>query len=125
MQANTMMAMGMMPGNNAPRGANGAPADPMSGMMSLLPLVLIFVLFYVLFIMPQRRQQKQHQALLQALKKGDEVVTTGGIFGSIQGFNEKDNTVFLKLGDNVKIEVQRSAIAGLRKPTPNLPVDQK
>jgi preprotein translocase subunit YajC len=114
MQTNMMMAMGMMPGG-APRAA-GAAADPMAGMMSLLPLVLIFVLFYVLFIMPQRKQQKQHQALLQALKKGDEVVTTGGIFGNIVGFNESDNTVFLKLGDNVKIEVQRSAIAGLRKP---------
>jgi preprotein translocase subunit YajC len=123
MQTNTMMAMGMMPGGT-PRAA-GAPADPMAGMMSLLPLVLIFVLFYVLFILPQRRQQKQHQALLQALKKGDEVVTTGGIFGSIVGFNEKDNTVYLKLGENVKIEVQRSGIAGLRKLTSSLPVDKK
>jgi preprotein translocase subunit YajC len=123
MHTNTMMAMGGLPGG-APRAA-GAPADPMAGMMSLLPLVLIFVLFYVLFILPQRRQQKQHQALLQALKKGDDVITTGGIFGSIVGFNEKDNTVYLKLGENVKVEVQRSAIAGLRKPTPTLPVDKK
>ncbi|NTV51731.1 MAG: preprotein translocase subunit YajC [Candidatus Firestonebacteria bacterium] len=122
MQTNTLVAMGGLPGN-ASKGTGGAAADPMAGMMSLLPLVLIFVLFYVLFILPQRRQQKQLQALLKALKKGDEVLTTGGIFGTIVGFSEKDNTVYLKLGENMKIEVQRSAIAGLRKP--QLPADTK
>jgi len=83
--------------------------------MSLLPLVLIFVLFYVLFIMPQRRQQKRHQEVLGALRKGDEVLTTGGVFGTISGVNERENTVYLKLGENMKIEIQRSAISGLRK----------
>jgi preprotein translocase subunit YajC len=100
----------------APGGAtSGGAADPMAGLMSLLPLVLIFVLFYVLFIIPQRRQQKEHQAVLKNLKKGDQIVTTGGIFGSIIGFSEQDSIVQLKLGENVKIEIQRSAIAGLRK----------
>ncbi|MBN1595531.1 preprotein translocase subunit YajC [candidate division FCPU426 bacterium] len=87
----------------------------MAGIMSLMPLVLIFVLFYVLFIMPQRRQQKKHAELLKTLKKGDEIVTSGGMFGIITGFNERENTVFLKLGENAKIEMQRSSITGLRK----------
>lgn len=107
----TLMAMATTPGG----GAKGEGGSPASGFMSLLPLVLIFVLFYVLFIMPQRKQQKRHQELLGTLRKGDEVLTTGGVFGTIHGFNEKENTVYLKLGENMKIEIQRSAISGLRK----------
>ncbi len=106
-----VMAMGSAP---ATSGTGAAASDPMAGIMSLLPLVIIFVLFYVLFIMPQRKQQKQHQELLKSLKKGDEVMTTGGMFATIVGFNETENTVFIKLGEN-KIEIQRTSIAGLRK----------
>ncbi len=122
----TLMAMATSPKSSG--GADGgAAAGPMSGFMSLLPLVLIFVLFYVLFIMPQRKQQKRQQELLKALRKGDEVLTTGGVFGTIHGFNERENTVYLKLGENMKIEIQRSAISGLRKSpaaeqNPSLPV---
>lgn len=109
----TQVAMAPAPGNHPPAGAG--PAEPMAGIMSLLPLIVIFVLFYVLFIIPQRRQQKKHQELLQALKKGDEILTTGGIYGTIVGFNDAENTVLVKLGENVKVEMQRSSIAGLRK----------
>ncbi|MEW6515821.1 MAG: preprotein translocase subunit YajC [candidate division FCPU426 bacterium] len=108
-----MMAMG----NMAPSGSagSGAAADPAAGFMSLLPLLLIFVLFYVLFIVPQRRQQKKHDELIKTLRKGDEVVTSGGMFGTVAGFNERENTVYLKMGENVKIEIQRQSISGLRK----------
>lgn len=104
------MAMAGAPGG----GSAGAKADPTAGFMSLLPLVLIFVLFYVLFIVPQRKQQKKHEELLKNLKKGDEVVTSGGILGTVTGVNEKENTVYIKVAENLKIEVQRSAIATLR-----------
>lgn len=117
-QENWMTAMGATaPSGQAGAGAAGA-ADPAAGFMSLLPLLLIFVLFYVLFIVPQRRQQKKHDELLKTLRKGDEVVTSGGMFGTIVGFNERENTVFLKLGENAKIEVQRQSISGLRKGLP-------
>jgi len=113
---NTWMqvAMAASPGGGG-HAAAGGQAGPMAGLTSLLPLILIFVLFYLLFIVPQRKQQKQHQELLKSLKKGDEVLTSSGIFGSILGFNEKDNTVYLKVAENVKIEVQRSAVSGLRR----------
>ncbi len=88
----------------------------MTGLISLLPWILIFVLFYVILIMPQRKQQKLHQELLKNLKKGDDIITTGGIFGKIVGFNEKDDTLFVMISENTKIEIQRSSIAGLRKP---------
>lgn len=109
------VAMATSPGGGS---APAGPADPTSQMLSLLPFVLIFVLFYVLFIVPQRKQQKEHQNLLKALKKGDEVSTTSGIFGVIVGFNERENSVYLKLAENVKIEIQRQAITGLRKHAP-------
>jgi len=112
------LQMAMAPAPNSTAGNAGtAGADPMAGLMSLMPLVLIFVLFYVLFILPQRKQQKQHQELLKTLKKGDEIVTSGGMFGTIAGFNERENTVYLKMSEGVKIEIQRSSIAGLRKTT--------
>jgi preprotein translocase subunit YajC len=109
------MAMAPAPKSGAAEG--GKAADPMAGMMSLMPLVLIFVLFYVLFIMPQRKQQKQHQELLKTLKKGDEVVTSGGMYATIAGFNEREDNVFLEISKGIRIEIKRSSIAGLRKPS--------
>ncbi|MCK5217991.1 preprotein translocase subunit YajC [bacterium] len=96
-------------------GAGAEGNSPGAGLMSLMPLVLIFILFYVLFILPQRKQQKKHKEALSLLKKGDEVVTSGGMFGTIAGFNERENTVYLKMAENVKIEIQRSSISGLRQ----------
>lgn len=116
------MAMATAPGGSS--GAPGSASDPMAGLISLLPLLLIFVLFYVLFIIPQRRQQKEHQTVLKALKKGDEVLTTGGIFGRIVDFNEREDTVFLKLSENVKVEIQRASIAGLRKPAASTKIEK-
>ncbi len=103
----------------APASAGNAAASPLMGLGGFLPIILIFVLFYVLFILPQRKQQKQHEALLKSLKKGDKVITSGGMFGVISDLNEADHTVFVKFADNVKIEIQRSSIAGLRN-TPKL-----
>jgi preprotein translocase subunit YajC len=107
-----IMAMASSPQTGA--AAAGRPSsDLMSGL--ILPALLILALFYIMFILPQRKQQKQHETLIKSLKKGDEVITTGGIFATVVGFNERENTVYLKLGENVKIEVQRSSISGLRK----------
>lgn len=100
----------------APQGAaEGAQkAGSAMGLGGFLPIILVFVLFYVLFIVPQRKQQKQHAALLKSIKKGDKILTTGGMYGTISDFNEAENTVFVKFADNVRIELQRSSIAGLR-----------
>jgi preprotein translocase subunit YajC len=69
----------------------------------------IMVIMYVFMIRPQSKQRKEHQAMLAALKKGDKVVTIGGIVGMIS--NVKDNVVVVKIADNVKIEMRRSGIA--------------
>jgi preprotein translocase subunit YajC len=92
-----------------------APAGPGGGafITSLLPFILIFILFYVLLILPQQRRQKKLQTMLEALKKGDRIVTSSGILGTIMNISK--DTVTLQVADNVKIRVLRSSISELRK----------
>ncbi|GBD93795.1 preprotein translocase subunit YajC [bacterium BMS3Abin05] len=80
-------------------------------LVALLPFILIFVVIWLFMIRPQSRKQKELQAMLKSLQKGDRVITIGGIKGSIVGFKEADDTVVLKIADNTKIEVTRSGIA--------------
>jgi preprotein translocase subunit YajC len=77
-----------------------------------LPLIIIMVIFYVLLILPAQRRQKKTQAMLTALKNGDKVVTNGGIYGTIVGL--EDDAVQLRVADQVKLKVLRSAIAGMQ-----------
>ncbi len=80
-----------------------------SGLTSFLPLVLIFAIFYFLLIAPMRKRQKALQAMIAGLKKGDKVVTTGGLYGEIYALEEE--TLILKVADNVRLKVARSAVA--------------
>jgi preprotein translocase subunit YajC len=82
------------------------------GILSLIPFLLIFIIFYFLLIRPQQKKQKQQQALLNALKKGDKVVTTSGIWGTITNLGKE--TVTLQIADNTKIKMQRENIARVR-----------
>ena len=79
----------------------------------LITIVLIIGVFYFLLIRPQKKAQEDHKKMLAALKKNDEVLTVGGIHGTIA--NVKDASVTLKVDDNVKIEVQKSSIASVRR----------
>lgn len=76
-----------------------------------MPIILIFAIMYFLIFRPQAKKQKQHQAMVQSLKKGDKVVTAGGIYGTIAGIKEKEDTLIIKISENVKIEVARTSIA--------------
>jgi preprotein translocase subunit YajC len=89
----------------------GSPKD-IFGM--LVPLLAFFAIFYFLLIMPAQRRQKKAAEMLAALKSGDKVVTNGGIYGTIVGLDENDGTVQLRVADQVKIKVTRSAIAGMQ-----------
>ena len=71
----------------------------------------IIAIFYFMIIRPQQKRQKQHQAMLEALKKGDKVVVSGGIHGVVAGFDEK--TVLVQIADNVKIKVERASVTGV------------
>ena len=82
--------------------------------LSFLPLILMFVVFYFLLIRPQQKRQKEHADMVKNLKKGDRVVTSGGIIGTVQTL--QDDYLVLKVGDqDMKIEVLRSAIQEIRK----------
>ena len=79
---------------------------------ALVPLILIFVIFYFLLIVPQRKKQKDHQEMIKNLKKGDKVVTNGGIYGTITKL--KKNYVEVEVTNQVVLRVQRSAVSRLR-----------
>jgi preprotein translocase subunit YajC len=82
-------------------------------LQTLLPFLFMGVIFYFLLIRPQQKRQKQHQQLMSNLKTGDRVVTSSGIHGLIS--NVKETTFLLKVADNVKIEIDKSAVAGVEK----------
>ena len=87
-------------------------AAQQGGIVSMvLPIALIFVIFYVFIIRPQNKKQKETQKMIDALKKGDKVVTIGGIHGVISSV--KDQTVIVKVDDDAKIEFTRSAVASV------------
>ncbi len=93
------------------------PADTSSFLTGILPLVLIFVVFWFLLIRPQQKRMKEHRSVIAAIKKGDEVMTTGGIVGKVIKAHESSPTVEVEIADNVRVQVARGQIAGLWNPS--------
>ncbi|MDH4081424.1 MAG: preprotein translocase subunit YajC [Nitrospira sp.] len=93
-------------------GGGSAAGGGAGGVLSLVPFLLIFIIFYFLLIRPQQQKQKQQRALLDALKKGDKVITTSGIWGTITNLGKE--TVTLQIADNTKVKMQRDNISRLR-----------
>jgi preprotein translocase subunit YajC len=89
--------------------AQASGASPSSDIMTFLPMILIVVVFYFLLIRPQQKRAKETKAMLQALQKGDEVVTAGGVLGKITKLSDAYANV--EIADSVEITVQRSAIS--------------
>ena len=85
-----------------------APAQQGMDWVGLMPLVLLFVLLYFLMIRPQMKRAKEHKSMTEALQKGDEVITGGGVLGSITKVG--DNYVTLQVAENVEIQVKKAAI---------------
>lgn len=90
-----------------------AQAPPSTGefLVSLAPILVIFVIFYFLLLRPARKRQQDLRRVVESLKKGDKVITNGGLYGEVAGVD--GNVVFLKIADNVKVRVAKSAISGL------------
>jgi preprotein translocase subunit YajC len=86
----------------------GAAADPTGGFMQLLPMILMFVVLWFLMIRPQMKKAKEHKALLEALAKGDEVVTQGGLVGKITKVG--DSYVTVEIAEGTEVVVQKPAI---------------
>ncbi|MCX8058189.1 MAG: preprotein translocase subunit YajC [Spirochaetes bacterium] len=96
----------------APTGTQGTSGS--GNLLSLfLPFIVIMVLFYILLVIPQKRQEKKHQEMVNALEKGDKVITSGGIHGTV--VSTKENTVIVKVDDSTSIEFSKSAIVYVEK----------
>ena len=90
-----------------------SPAGAGSGLIGMLPFVFIFVIMYYVMLRPQMRRQKEQARLVASLKTGDRVVTASGIHGLIS--NVKDKTVIVKVADNVKLEMEKTAVTNVLK----------
>ena len=101
-------------------GSGGSGAGGYAGM---IPLVLMFVIFYFLLIRPQQKKAKQHRELLTNLKRGDSVITSGGIYGRIAEIN--DNIIVLEVADKVRIKVARAFVSGQAGPGQEAPQPPK
>lgn len=95
--------------SNAYAQAAGAAQDPTGGLMSLLPLILMFVVLWFLMIRPQMKRAKEHKAMVEALAKGDEVVTQGGMAGRVAEVG--DNFIHLEVAEKTNVVVQKQSVA--------------
>ncbi len=84
------------------------------GIAQFIPLILIFVIFYFFLIRPQQKRVKDHKAMVASLKRGDEIITSGGIIGTIERVME-DDRIEVNIGENVKVQIIKSTITSLLK----------
>ena len=91
-----------------------AGASPQALFMQFAPIVIIVIIFYLLIFMPMKKRQRKVESMIGALKNGDKVITSSGIYGVVAGV--KDKTFILKIADQVKIEVTKNSVAGLQAP---------
>lgn len=88
--------------------AGGASGDPMSSIISFLPMIAMFAVLYFVMIRPQMKKQKEHRAMVEALAAGDEVVTAGGILGKVT--RVRDGNVDVQVANGVEVQLQKSAV---------------
>lgn len=87
----------------------------MAAFQQIIPLVFMFAIFYFLLIRPQQKKAKEHKALLDAMKKGDNVITAGGVHGKVAAVDDTQNIVTLEIANNVNIKITKSYIAAIKK----------
>jgi preprotein translocase subunit YajC len=97
-----------------PGGGSGEAQGPAAMFSSFLPLILIFVIFYFLLIRPQSKKAKEHKQMLENIKKGDKVMTNGGIYGLIEDIDGDAVTLKIGIKDDVRIKINRNYVANLR-----------
>jgi len=102
----TAYAMGAA-GGGAAQGGGG-------GISSLIMMVVIFGIFYFILIRPQQTKMKEHKKMLEAVKKGDEIVTAGGIYGTVEGVN--NDTLTVKIAEGVKVKITRGSVGDVVRP---------
>jgi preprotein translocase subunit YajC len=103
-----------------------AAGNPTGSMLTtIIPFGLVFVIFYFLIIRPQNKKQKETQKMIEAVKKGDKVITAGGVHAVVYSVDDKEKTVILKVDDNTKMKFSKSAIASVVLPKAEEKADSK
>lgn len=87
-----------------------APSSIESGWTSIVPMILIFVVFYFLLIRPQEKKRRSQETLVSGVKKGEEIVTNSGMFGTVTKINDSDNTILVELAKGVEVKMFKSSI---------------
>ena len=104
-------------------GQGGAQAEGAGGFGAFVPLILMFVIFYFLLIRPQQKKNKEHRAMIDNLKKGDRIITSGGLHGLITGLN--DQTLTVEIAYKVRVKVARGNVAALVQASSQSPAPKK
>jgi len=111
----------------SPAYAQAAGGDAASAFTSFIPLILIFVVFYFLLIRPQQKKMKEHRAMLEAIRRGDKIVTNGGIIGTVTKVVD-ERELQLEIAENVRVRIMRDMIASVMartEPAPSVDKDEK
>ncbi len=95
-------------------GQGGASGGQQGGIGAFVPLILMFVIFYFLLIRPQQKKTKEHRQMVENLKKGDRIVTSGGLHGRVTGIT--DATLTVEIADKVRVKVNRGNVSGVLQP---------
>ena len=95
-------------------GQGGAGGEGAAGFTGFIPLILMFVIFYFLLIRPQQKKSKEHRQMVSNLKKGDRIITSGGIHGRITGMD--DTTLTVEIADKVRVKVARGNVSAMAQP---------
>ena len=104
-------------------GQGGVGGEGAGGFAGFIPLILMFVIFYFLLIRPQQKRTKEHRAMVANLKKGDKIITSGGLHGRITGMD--DATLTVEIADKVRVKVARGNVTGLSQPAAQSQPDKK
>ncbi|MDD3581503.1 MAG: preprotein translocase subunit YajC [Desulfobacca sp.] len=104
-------------------GAQGGGAQGGNALWTFLPLILVFVIFYFLLIRPQQKKAKEHRQFLENIKRGDRVVTSGGLYGEVTGI--ADQTVTMEIAPKIRVRIGRGYIAGFAPKEASKPINQK
>jgi preprotein translocase subunit YajC len=104
-------------------GQGGAPEGGAAGYASFIPLILMFVIFYFLLIRPQQKRSKEHRSMIANLKKGDRIVTSGGLHGRVTGMDE--TTLTVEIADKVRVKISRGNVAAITQTAPSAPAETK
>ena len=104
-------------------GGSGAGGEGAAGFGGFIPIILMFVIFYFLLIRPQQKRQKEHRSMISNLKKGDRIITSGGLHGRITGID--DSTLTVEIADKVRVKVARANVSAISQTVSPPPAEKK